>query len=52
MAAAMAVVMLGIVIGVLGLVEQDLYVIGLVIVFIGGVGVLVRLSEWLRWLRD
>jgi hypothetical protein len=37
----------------LGLVQQDCYEIGVVVVFIGLVGVLVRTAEWLRWLmRD
>lgn len=45
MATAIAVVLLGVGIGALGLVIPDLYVVGLVVLVIGGVGVLVRLGE-------
>lgn len=48
MAAALAVFLLGVGIGALGLVETDMYVVGLVVMIIGGVGVLVRLGYW--WL--
>lgn len=48
MAAAIAVVLLGVGIGALGLVQKDMYVVGLVVVVIGLVGVLVRLAY--RWL--
>jgi hypothetical protein len=46
--AAIAVFLLGIGIGALGLVQADMYVVGLVVMVIGGVGVLVRLGYW--WL--
>jgi hypothetical protein len=49
--AALLVVLLGFGLGALGLLEPDLYVIGLLVVVIGGVGVLVRLIDWLRWVR-
>jgi len=53
MAAALLVTLVGFGIVALGLVQQDFYEIGVVVVFIGGVGVLVRTAEWLRWLmRD
>lgn len=46
MAAAVAVFLLGIGIGALGLVQADMYAVGLVVMTIGGVGVLVRLGYW------
>jgi hypothetical protein len=53
MGAAVLVTLLGFGIVALGLVQQDFYEIGVVVVFIGGIGVLVRGVEWLRWLmRD
>jgi len=48
MAAPIAVFALGVGIGALGLVEADMYVVGLVVMSVGGVGVLVRLGYW--WL--
>jgi hypothetical protein len=52
-AAALMVTLVGFGIVALGLVQQDFYEIGIVVVFIGGVGVLIRTVEWLRWLmRD
>jgi hypothetical protein len=48
---ALCVVLLGLGLGALGLLEPDLYVIGLLVVLVGGVGVLVRLVDWVRWLR-
>jgi hypothetical protein len=41
------VFLFGVGIGALGLVEDDLYVIGLVIMLIGAIGVLVRITDWL-----
>ena len=41
------VTLLGLVIGVLGLVEADLYAVGLLILFLGGVGVAVLAREYL-----
>ena len=51
MVQALSVVFLGLGLGALGLLEPDLYVIGLLVVLVGGVGVLVRLVDWARWLR-
>jgi hypothetical protein len=52
-AAALSVTLLGLGIFALGVITPDFYEIGLVVFFIGGVGVLVRGVEWLRWLmRD
>lgn len=48
MAAAVGVILLGIGIGALGLVQADMYVFGLIVMLIGGVGVLVRFGYW--WL--
>jgi O-antigen/teichoic acid export membrane protein len=41
------VILLGLVVGVLGLVEDDLYTVGVLILFIGGVGVAVLAGEYL-----
>jgi hypothetical protein len=41
------VVLAGLVIGVLGLVESDLYAVGLLILFFGGVGVAVLAGQYL-----
>jgi TRAP-type mannitol/chloroaromatic compound transport system permease large subunit len=41
------VVLLGLVIGTLGLVEADLYAVGVLILFLGGVGVAVLAGEYL-----
>ncbi len=43
---------LGVVVALLGILVQPLYDIGIVIVFIGLVGMLTRLGSWLLWLRD
>jgi hypothetical protein len=45
MGLAIAVVLLGVGIGALGLVIPDFYVVGLVVMVIGAVGVLVRLGD-------
>lgn len=50
---AVAVVMgLGIGIGALGLVSDSLYFIGAIIPFIGAIGLIVRLGDVLRRLRN
>ena len=41
------VILLGLVIGVLGLVEKDLYTVGVLILFVGGVGAAVLTGEYL-----
>jgi hypothetical protein len=41
------VILLGLVIGALGLVEADLYAVGVLILFLGGVGVAVLAGEYL-----
>ncbi len=41
------VILLGLVIGVLGMVEDDLYTVGVLILFIGGVGAAVFAGEYL-----
>jgi hypothetical protein len=41
------VILLGLVIGVLGLIEPDLYTVGVLILFLGGVGVAVLIGEYL-----
>jgi hypothetical protein len=41
------VIMLGLLIGFLGLVKADLYAVGVLILFLGGVGVAVLVGEYL-----
>lgn len=41
------VILLGLVVGVLGLVEDDLYAVGVLILFTGGVGFAVLVGEYL-----
>jgi hypothetical protein len=41
------IILLGLVIGVLGLVEDDLYTVGVLLLCIGGVGVAVVVGEYL-----
>jgi hypothetical protein len=40
------VILLGLVVGVLGLVAADLYTVGVLILFIGGVGVAVLVGDY------
>ena len=46
-AAVALVIVLGLVIGALGLVEADLYAVGALILFLGGVGAAVLAGEYL-----
>jgi hypothetical protein len=47
------VILLGLVVGVLGLVEPDLYAVGVLILFLGGVGAAVLAGEYLsRYIRQ
>jgi hypothetical protein len=46
-AAVALVILLGLVIGVLGLVEADLYAVGLLILFAGGIGAAALAGEFL-----
>jgi hypothetical protein len=48
MFSALLVVFLGLGIGALGPLLPDLYVVGLIMILIGGIGVLVRLGDWYR----
>ncbi len=41
------VIVLGLIVGVLGVVEADLYTVGVLILFIGGVGAAVLAGEYL-----
>ena len=41
------VVLLGLIVGALGLIEADLYAVGVLILFLGGVGVVVLAGEYL-----
>jgi hypothetical protein len=51
MFSALLVVLLGLGLGALGLLLPDMYVVGLIMIFIGGIGVLVRLGDWYRTSR-
>jgi hypothetical protein len=46
-AAVALVILLGLLIGFLGLVKADLYAVGVLILFLGGVGVAVLVAEYL-----
>jgi hypothetical protein len=46
-AAVTLVILLGLVIGVLGLVEADLYTVGVLLLFLGGVGAAVLAGDFL-----
>jgi len=46
-AAVALVIVLGLIVGVLGLVAADLYAVGVLILFIGGVGVIVLVGDYL-----
>jgi hypothetical protein len=46
-AAVALVILLGLVVGTLGLVEADLYTVGVLLLFIGGIGVAVLAGEYL-----
>ncbi|MCE3552013.1 hypothetical protein LWC33_11140 [Pseudonocardia sp. RS11V-5] len=48
MVSALLVVLLGLALGALGLLVPDLYVVGLIVLLVGGIGVLVRLGDWYR----
>jgi hypothetical protein len=52
MFSALMVVLLGLGLGALGLLLPDMYVVGLIVVLIGGIGVLVRLGESFRWIHE
>jgi len=41
------VILLGLIVGTLGLVEDDLYAVGVLILFLGGVGAAVLAGEYL-----
>ena len=45
--AVVLVIVLGLVVGALGLVQADLYTVGVLILFIGGVGAAVLAGEYL-----
>jgi hypothetical protein len=46
MVPAVVVMVLGLGLGALGLLLPDMYVVGLIVLVIGGIGVLVRLGDW------
>ena len=51
MLAALVVTLLGIGIGLAGMLQPDLYDVGIMVTFLGAIGVTVRLVDWLRWFR-
>jgi hypothetical protein len=48
---AALVTLFGVLIGVLGIFHSDMYDIGVMVTFIGVIGIVVRLGDWVRWLR-
>jgi hypothetical protein len=48
MLAALLVTFLGIALGVAGLWQSVLYDVGVMVTFLGAIGVLVRLGDWVR----
>ena len=46
MVSVLLVVVLGLGLFAAGLLVPDLYVVGLLVIFIGGIGVLVRFGDW------
>lgn len=52
MLAALSVFVLGAGLTALGVVAPAMYPIGIVVIVIALVGVLVRLIDWIRWLRS
>ena len=52
MIAALAVFLIGAGLTALGLVFPTMYDIGIMVIFIGVIGFVVRTIDWLRWLRD
>ena len=50
MIAAVAVFLLGLGLTALGMVEPTMYDIGIMVVFLGGIGIAVRAVDLLRWL--
>ncbi|MGN6129361.1 MAG: hypothetical protein ACTHOK_03380 [Nocardioidaceae bacterium] len=49
---ALLVTLIGIGASVAGMLQPDLYDIGIMVTFLGAIGVLVRLVDWVRFLRD
>jgi hypothetical protein len=43
------VILIGLIVGLLGLVVPDLYAVGLLILFLGGIGATVLAGEFLLW---
>jgi hypothetical protein len=52
MRAVTVVIAAGVALGALGLVEDEMYMVGAIIVFIGVMGLIVRLGEILPWVRE
>ena len=52
MRAVTIVIAAGVALGALGVVEDEMYMVGAIIVFIGVMGLVVRLGEMLPWVRD
>jgi hypothetical protein len=43
------VILIGLIVGLLGLVVPDLYAVGLLVLFLGGIGAAVLAGEFLLW---
>lgn len=52
MRAVTVVIAAGVALGALGLVEDEMYTVGAIVVFIGVMGLIIRLGEMLPWVRD
>jgi hypothetical protein len=48
---AIAVFMFGAGLTALGIVTPTMYDVGIMVMFIGAIGIAVRAADWLRWLR-
>jgi hypothetical protein len=46
MVSVVLVMVVGLGLGALGLLLPDMYIVGLIVLVIGGIGVLVRLGDW------
>ncbi len=51
MLAALIATLVGIGIALAGMLQPDLYDVGIMVTFLGAIGVVVRLVDWLRWFR-
>ena len=50
MLAAIAVFLLGVGLTALGLLAPTMYDIGIMVIFLGAIGIAIRTIDWMRWL--